>query len=677
MHGSRVRGTSPPNQCALAPLFETLESRRLLSAWSGITLHDDLRILKNSSSASDIQGFTPSQIKTAYGFSTITFSNGAATGDGAGQTIAIVDAFDAPYIQSDLGVFDGQFGLNAPPSFKVVNESGGSKLPATNPGWAGEISLDVEWAHAIAPAANILLVEANSASLTDLLAGVNYARHAPGVSAVSMSWGGSEFFSFNGTEFTGETQDDSFFTTPSGHGGITFVASAGDGGSGARVQWPAVSPNVVSVGGTSLYTSADGTYSTEYSWIGTSGGNSAIEPTPAYQSGVDFAGTRSSPDVAYVADPNTGVAVFDSLNDDGYVGWQVVGGTSAGAPQWAALIAIADQGRALSNLSALNGASQTLPILYSLYGAPGTSGYAGYTSNFNDVIDPGDFYDAAPPGYDQLTGLGSPKAVMIVDALAGITPGSQPITPITPPPPVLPASPIEASIVSQLPNNAVGATVGSMTLRLFNTGATPFDGPLSVGLFATTDGSFSTAASPFATIPLNHVAVNPNRATDVLVHFRYPTSVPNGSYQFAAAVTATGTDTAAADALSPNRVTIAAPIVDLSATAARFGVAVSPGRRTSIELRIRNTGNFIALGVLTVHLYSSTDSTLDPSDPLLFMTAERISLRPRHARLIRIRFPSPASLTPGSYELIAAASSSTRPPDVDSGDKVAVIATRA
>ncbi len=325
----RIRIGHKPRRIHRAPAFETLESRHLLSAASSIYLHDDMQILKNASSGTTVQGFTPSQIKKAYGFDSVTFNSGAVTGNGSGQTIAIVDAFNAPYISSDLGVFDAQFGISAPPSLRVVNQSGGSTLPANDPGWAGEISLDVEWAHAIAPAANILLVEANSATLTALLAGVNYARHVAGVSAVSMSWGGSEFFSFNGTEFTGETQYDSDFTTPSGHGGVTFIASAGDSGTFSGVQWPAVSPNVLSVGGTSLYTSADGTYNSEYSWVGTSGGYSEIEPTPSYQNGVDFAGTRSSPDVAYVADPNTGVAVFDSYPDGGYVGWQVVGGTSA------------------------------------------------------------------------------------------------------------------------------------------------------------------------------------------------------------------------------------------------------------------------------------------------------------------------------------------------------------
>jgi subtilase family serine protease len=573
-------------------------------------------------------------------------------------------------------VFDQQFGLSAPPSFKVVNQNGGAKLPANDPGWAGEISLDVEWAHAIAPSANILLVEANSATLSSLLVAVNFARHAAGVSAVSMSWGGSEFFSFNGTEFTGETTLDSTFTTPSNHNGVTFIASAGDSGTFSGVQWPAVSPNVLSVGGTSLYTAADGTYQKEYSWIGTSGGYSVIEPTPSYQSGVDFAGTRSAPDVAYLADPNTGVAVFDSYADQGYVGWQVVGGTSAGAPQWAALVAIADQGRALSAQGTLDGPSQTLPILYSLYGAPGTSAYTDYKTYFNDTIDPHGFFDAATPGYDQLTGLGSPHAASVVDALAGITPGSEPTTPTTPTGPTLSPSPIEATVISSLPASVVGSTTGQLTLRLFNSSSSNFTGPLSVALYATIDGTIGASNAPFATITVNHVSVASNGSSTIVVHFRYPTSVPNGAYQIAAAVTATGTNTAASDAVASDATTISAPTVDLSARPLKSSVVVSAGSRKTLKFRVINNGNFMASGVLTLNLYSSSDATLDLSDPLITSLAKTISILPGHSQFISLHFLAP-SLAAGSYHLIAAASSSIRPPDVNGGDKIAVIATKA
>src|SRR5262249_11545073 len=119
-------------------------------------------------------GFSPSQVRHAYGFDQITFSYGTVVGDGSGQTIAIVDAYDDPNIASDLKAFDAKFGL-ADPTFTKVNQSGGTTMPAADGGWASEIALDVEWAHAIAPGASILLVEANSNSDSDLFTAVQYA----------------------------------------------------------------------------------------------------------------------------------------------------------------------------------------------------------------------------------------------------------------------------------------------------------------------------------------------------------------------------------------------------------------------------------------------------------------------------------------------------------------------
>ena len=161
--------------------------------------------------------YTPAQIRHAYGFDQLPL-------DGSGQTIAIVDAYDDPSIVSDLQTFDRAFGIADPPSLTKVNEFGGTNLPQADAGWDGEISLDVEWSHAIAPGANILLVEANSTSLDDLYTAVDYARNQPGVVTVSMSFGASEG--------SYEPTVDSILTTPAGHiggsglpGGITFVAS--------------------------------------------------------------------------------------------------------------------------------------------------------------------------------------------------------------------------------------------------------------------------------------------------------------------------------------------------------------------------------------------------------------------------------------------------------------------
>lgn len=170
----RRRKQKAIGQAGSLPLMEALESRQFFSA-STPSLHDNLEILKADSSSASIAGYTPAEIKKAYGIDQISFSNGTVAGDGSGQTIAIVDAFNDPTIRNDLGVFDTEFGLAAA-NLKVENQSGGSSLPSTDTGWAGEISLDVEWAHAIAPAANILLVEANSSSLADLLKAVDTAR---------------------------------------------------------------------------------------------------------------------------------------------------------------------------------------------------------------------------------------------------------------------------------------------------------------------------------------------------------------------------------------------------------------------------------------------------------------------------------------------------------------------
>jgi subtilase family serine protease len=335
---------------------------------------------------------TPAQVRQAYGFNQVAAIN-STTLNGAGQTIAIVDAYNDPYALSDLQKFDRQYGLPDPPSFKQVNQTGSTtNLPQADSGWAGEIALDVEWAHAIAPGANILLVEARSSSLTDLFQAVDYARNAPGVSVVSMSWDGSEF--------NGETSYNSHFATPAGHQGVSFIASSGDSGAGA--SFPAVSPNVLAVGGTRLTVSSSGAYVSETAWSDSGGGPSQLIGKPSYQTAYTGS-TRGSPDVAYDADPNTGFSVYNSYAG----GWEQVGGTSAGAPQWAALVAIADQGRALKGLGTLDGGSQLLPDIYAMP--------AGY---FHDVTSGSNGY-SAKSGYDLSTGRGSPIAQNVVAYLTG------------------------------------------------------------------------------------------------------------------------------------------------------------------------------------------------------------------------------------------------------------------
>ena len=229
----------------------------------------------------------------------------------------------------------------------------------------------MEWAHAIAPKAKILLVETTTDSTTNLIKGVNYARSAAGVSVVSMSWGTDEF--------SGQTAYDKYFTTPAGHTGVTFVSAAGDEGAEGGAEWPASSPNVLAVGGTTLTLDSSGNISSESTWSDTSGGTSSIEPTPSYQSALGVTG-RTTADVSYNADPDTGFATYDSLSYEGETGWAETGGTSAGTPQWAALVAIADEGRTLKGSSNLDGATGTLPAIYNVYASA-----TQYAADFNDI----------------------------------------------------------------------------------------------------------------------------------------------------------------------------------------------------------------------------------------------------------------------------------------------------
>ena len=268
-------------------------------------------------------GLSPATIKSVYAFPT----SGTA---GAGETVAIVDAYNDPTAESDLGVFSSQFGLPACTTsngcFAKVNQTGGTSYPGSDQSWALEISLDIEWAHAIAPGAKILLVEASSNGFTDLLAAEDYAKtHAQ---YVSNSWGAAEF--------SGESSFDSHFV----QSGVSFFVSAGD--AGLPAEYPSASPAVVSVGGTTLNFDSGGGFVSETGWTSGGGGCSAFESATAAQAGfsqyaqVGCAGSRATPDVALDADPNSGVSVYDSTPYFGQTGWFTVGGTSASSPMWAA-----------------------------------------------------------------------------------------------------------------------------------------------------------------------------------------------------------------------------------------------------------------------------------------------------------------------------------------------------
>jgi subtilase family serine protease len=339
--------------------------------------------------------FVPSQIRHAYGFDLIA-------NQGAGQTIGVVDAYDDANAENDLGVFSRQFNLPACTSsngcFRKVYSN--SRRPAANSNWSVEISLDIEWAHAVAPQAKILLIEASSNNLSDLLSAVDAAVRN-GASVVSMSW--------TAGEVSGERNLDNHFVA----NGVTFLAASGDTGTG--VAYPAASPYVIGVGGTSLTLDASGNYLSEAAWSGSGGGLSRYENEPLAQEqfGIpdNSRGSRGVPDVSYNANPGTGYAVYDSIGINGYSGWFQVGGTSAGAPQWAALVAIANSQRVAARKANLTSANGTV---YSTAKSNLAANFHAVTAGTNGSC--GVICDALA-GYDYVTGLGTPQSKALVPAL--------------------------------------------------------------------------------------------------------------------------------------------------------------------------------------------------------------------------------------------------------------------
>ncbi len=310
-------------------------------------------------------GLTPAQMKAAYGFSTSPTA-------GAGKTIAIVDAYDLPTAEKDLNVFSAQFGLppctTANGCFTKVNQTGGKKMPRYNAGWGLEIAMDIEWAHAIAPGAKILLVEASSNSFTNLMIAEDYA--AAHADYVSNSWGTSEF--------SGQSAYNSHFS----RAGVSFFVSAGD--AGLPADYPSSVPSVISVGGTRLTFNSNGTLASETGWSSGGGGCSLYETATSAQlpfSEAKCGSKRATPDVSLDADPASGAAVYDSSRYNGSVGWYQVGGTSLSAPMWA--------GRA-----AVSGAVVNSSYIY------------GSSINYRDITS-GNNGAACVIGYDLCTGRGS------------------------------------------------------------------------------------------------------------------------------------------------------------------------------------------------------------------------------------------------------------------------------
>jgi subtilase family serine protease len=315
-------------------------------------------------------GYGPADLQSAYNL----------PAGGSGQTVAIVDAFDDPNAEADLATYRSTYGLPACTSadgcFRKVNQNGSSSpLPAPDAGWAGEISLDVDMVSAACPSCHILLVESDQPTIDDLGTAVNTAV-SMGAIAVSNSYGGSE----DGSE---NSYDSQYYSHP----GVAITASTGDSGFGA--SYPATGAGVTAVGGTSLAQDGSARGWSESAWSGAGSGCSQDVGKPGFQSGISTdCSNRAEGDVSAVADPQTGVAVYDTYQSSG---WNVFGGTSASSP--------------------------IVASVYALAGSPGQTAngdpYAN-TGALNDVTSGSNGGCGAPlcdagPGWDGPTGLGTPN----------------------------------------------------------------------------------------------------------------------------------------------------------------------------------------------------------------------------------------------------------------------------
>jgi subtilase family serine protease len=318
-------------------------------------------------------GYGPASLQSAYN---LPSANG-----GSGQTVAIVDAYDDPNAESDLATYRSQYGLSACTTangcFTKVDQNGGTKYPRGNSGWAEEISLDLDMVSAACPNCKILLVEASSSSMTNLGTAVNTAVRL-GAKFVSNSYGGSESSS-------DATYDSTYFNHP----GVAITVSSGDNGYG--VEYPAASKYVTAVGGTSLKTSSTTRGWTDTVWSGAGSGCSSYDAKPSWQKDTGCA-NRTVADVSAVADPNTGVAVYDTYGQGS--GWMVFGGTSASSPLIAATYALAGAPSAGSYPS-------SFPYAH-------TSALYDVTSGSNGSCG-GSYLCTGTTGYDGPSGLGVPN----------------------------------------------------------------------------------------------------------------------------------------------------------------------------------------------------------------------------------------------------------------------------
>ena len=382
----------PPQPQPHSPVISVPESSVRRAQDRGLRAHTNILInLEDAGSVPGSNWETPASIACIYEMVPqvpgCPINATTSLPNGGGGVIAIVDAYDDPTAANDLTAFSNFYGLSQP-QFRVVFANGQRPQQDPTGGWEVEESLDIEWAHAMAPNALIYLVEAASSSNPDLYAAENVASGlATNRGVVSNSWGGQEF--------SGEQTYDSYFETP----GVVYIASSGD--SDQEVDYPASSPYVIAAGGTSIVRDSSGSYTGQSYWnttcqgAGGGGGLSAYESRPAYQNTISslVGSFRGIPDISSDANPCTGVAVYDSTPYNGTVyPWMLLGGTSVAAPTLA--------GRIITTGFSAYSTQDMLTELYGMYSA----GLA-YPNYFLDVSSGG---SNCNDGWNTCDGIGTP-----------------------------------------------------------------------------------------------------------------------------------------------------------------------------------------------------------------------------------------------------------------------------
>lgn len=519
-------------------------------------VHAESASTKPAATAISAAVYSPAQIRAAYGLPLLpvvgsTVSAADAPTYGAGQTIYIVDAYDHPNAAADLAKFSSKFGLpgcttvalttkttlplaaaspTAGCTFSVAYTDSKAALnaaaPAYNADWIAEIALDVQWAHAIAPLARIVLIEVDAANSNSLQGGVALANKM-GAGVVSMSFGAAE-----GSWVT--ASDAAFNGT-----NMTYVAAAGD--NGAQALWPAVSPKVLAVGGTSLQWSGSGTRY-EAAWSSGGGAASVYETLPTWQSGtvvpgIGAARMRTTSDVAFNANPTTGQYVALTVKGATTTSWNAYGGTSIGTPQWAGLVAVANARRVAAAKAVLGDFHS---VLYkSIATTPGT-----YAAAFADIVDGSDGTCSScktAAGYDTVTGWGTPNGAALLTALVSATTSAT-------------STPATVATAPVVPGGAFSTQTG-----------TAFSASLGVTAPAGVTTTYSLSGAP------SGLTVG----TSGIVSWAAPKA---GSYSFTATATASGKS-------ATGKYTLTVVAVNHAPTLASSSISVKAGASFSVTLR--------------------------------------------------------------------------------------------